>query len=305
MTDKLRAAAQAALKALELAQTDIEWQLNSPTRRVLRKAEIALRAALSEPSTTNKGLMMDNQVTVLPDGSAFATASYPLPKDHWLYALRGEWDSRRDDFAETPHPILTNAQRQAVTVAARYAVCGATMCGKEMDFDPDALVQNLCYALCGPANGAALSEPQTPVSLDAGKSTAAVVSGSTPEPVWIQPNHLQKAKATPFMCRVEPTQRMKDFVPLYASPPAQKFVCSTGLCHYRRPLSDEQIYNLDPCPHVMFDSQRIAFARAIEAAHGIGAGKTKPTLMCPQCGVDRLEDACPTPGQCPVIGGAA
>ena len=202
MTDKLRAAAQAALKALELAQTDIEWQLNSPTRRVLRKAEIALRAALSEPSTTNKGLMMDNQVTVLPDGSAFATASYPLPKDHWLYALRGEWDSRRDDFAETPHPILTNAQRQAVTVAARYAVCGATMCGKEMDFDPDALVQNLCYALCGPANGAALSEPQTPVSLDAGKSTAAVVSGSTPE------QQMTKHRAQFFMERFLRDEKM-------------------------------------------------------------------------------------------------
>ena len=96
---------------------------------------------------------MDNQVTVLPDGSAFATASGPLPKDHWLYAPRGDWDSKRDDYAETPQPILTNAQRQAVTAAGRYAVRGATMCGTEMDFDPDALVLNLCYALCGPAGG--------------------------------------------------------------------------------------------------------------------------------------------------------
>lgn len=91
-------------------------------------------------------------VIVLPDGSAFATASFPLPKDHWLYAPRGDWDSVRDDFAETPLPILTNAQRDAVIAAGRYAVRGATMCGKEADFDPDALVRNLCYALCGPAN---------------------------------------------------------------------------------------------------------------------------------------------------------
>lgn len=91
-------------------------------------------------------------VIVLPDGSAFATASFPLPKDHWLYAPRGDWDSVRDEFAETPLPILTNAQRDAVIAAGRYAVRGATMCGKEADFDPDALVQNLCYALCGPAN---------------------------------------------------------------------------------------------------------------------------------------------------------
>jgi hypothetical protein len=32
------------------------------------------------------------------------------------------------------------------------------------------------------------------------------------------------------------------------------------------PLSDEQIHNADPLPHVMFDLQRIEFARAIEAA---------------------------------------
>jgi hypothetical protein len=35
------------------------------------------------------------------------------------------------------------------------------------------------------------------------------------------------------------------------------------------PLSDEQIHAIDPAPHEMFDAQRIAFARAIEAAHGI------------------------------------
>jgi hypothetical protein len=35
------------------------------------------------------------------------------------------------------------------------------------------------------------------------------------------------------------------------------------------PLTDEQIHVLDPAPHCMFDQQRIDFARAIEAAHGI------------------------------------
>ncbi len=30
------------------------------------------------------------------------------------------------------------------------------------------------------------------------------------------------------------------------------------------PLTDAQIHNLDPCPHDMFDQQRIDFARAIE-----------------------------------------
>jgi hypothetical protein len=94
--------------------------------------------------------MSDNTVNIPPDGSALALASYPLPKDHWLYAPRGEWDNERDEYAECPRPILTGEQRQAVIAAARYAIRGATMCGQDEDFDPDALVQNLCYALCGP-----------------------------------------------------------------------------------------------------------------------------------------------------------
>ena len=88
--------------------------------------------------------------TPLPDGSAIMTGSMPLPENHWLYAPRGEWDDTRDEYAECPRPILTSAQREAVAAAARYAVRGATMCGQEPDFDPDALVLNFVYALCGP-----------------------------------------------------------------------------------------------------------------------------------------------------------
>ena len=96
---------------------------------------------------------------ILPDGSAFFTASLPLPAGHWLYAPRSEWDSKRDEYAECPPPILTGAQRAAVIAAARYAIRGATMCGQEMDFDPDALVLNMVYALCGPATRAAAALP--------------------------------------------------------------------------------------------------------------------------------------------------
>lgn len=88
-------------------------------------------------------------VDVLPDGSAFALASFPLPANHWLYAER-EYAPGAEDPKELPAPILTHAQRDAVVAAIRYAVRGATMCGKEPDFDPDALVQNAVYALCGP-----------------------------------------------------------------------------------------------------------------------------------------------------------
>lgn len=91
-----------------------------------------------------------NEVTVLPDGSAFSVMSLPLPADHWLYAPRPEgWDSERDCPPDMPHAILTHEQERAVKVAIRYAVRAATMNGKEADFDPDAMVQNAVIALCG------------------------------------------------------------------------------------------------------------------------------------------------------------
>ena len=49
MSEQLRRAAQQALEALELAQTDVHWELNSPMRKFLRKAEKSLHAALAPP----------------------------------------------------------------------------------------------------------------------------------------------------------------------------------------------------------------------------------------------------------------
>ena len=86
----------------------------------------------------------------LPDGSGFFTASLPLPTTHWLYAPAPDgWNEERDCAIDLPKPILTHAQREAVIAAVRYAVRGATMRGTELDFDPDALVQNAVVALCG------------------------------------------------------------------------------------------------------------------------------------------------------------
>ena len=94
--------------------------------------------------------------TVLPDGSAFAIASFPLPSDHWLYAPR-EYRDGEEEPIELPSPILSHqAHGDIVRAAIRYAVRSATMCGKEPDFDPDALVQNAMYALCGPFGGATM-----------------------------------------------------------------------------------------------------------------------------------------------------
>jgi hypothetical protein len=91
-------------------------------------------------------------VAVLPDGSAFFTASYPLPKDHWLFAPGCEqWDAARDVLGDMPHPILEIDQRPAVITAMRWAIRTATRYGRDMDFDPDALALNAAFALCGPA----------------------------------------------------------------------------------------------------------------------------------------------------------
>ena len=46
--------------------------------------------------------------------------------------------------------------------------------------------------------------------------------------------------------------------------PQQEFVCSTGLCHYRKPLTNEEIDYW-----IGSNSTKKALARAIEAAHGI------------------------------------
>lgn len=90
----------------------------------------------------------------LPDGSGFAMMSRPLPKDHWIYgdtAMEG-----KHGFEPPPMPFrlgTKDPQRkqwaEMLRIAGRYAVRASTMKGKEMDFDPDALVQNLVVGFLG------------------------------------------------------------------------------------------------------------------------------------------------------------
>ncbi len=103
----------------------------------------------------------DNSTTVLPDGSAFFTASFPLPKGHWLYGPMDDWDDARDEFAECPEPVLAPDMRKSVMIAARYAIRAATACGTAEVYDPDALVLNLQYALCGPVGKLRITSPDS------------------------------------------------------------------------------------------------------------------------------------------------
>ena len=121
--------------------------------------ELALLKA--SPASVPGGMEL-SAPTILPDGSGFGTLSLHLPKDHWLYAER-EYEEGAIEPKDLPAPILTHALRQQVIDAIRYAVRASTNCGKEENFDPDAMVQNAVYALCGPYNSAA---PTQPVSED-------------------------------------------------------------------------------------------------------------------------------------------
>lgn len=90
--------------------------------------------------------MSDDGMIRLPDGSGAFVASFPLPKDHWLY------DEGR---TEPPMPMrvgqgaVRDVLARQIQSAARFAVRAATMNGKEKDFDPDALVQNMVVGLLG------------------------------------------------------------------------------------------------------------------------------------------------------------
>ena len=122
---------------------------------------LELAALRASPASAPEDMKL-SEPTILPDGRGFGILSLPLPKDHWLYAER-EYEEGAIEPKDLPAPILTHALRQQVIDAIRYAVRASTNCGKEDDFDPDAMVQNAVYALCGPYGAAA---PTPPVSED-------------------------------------------------------------------------------------------------------------------------------------------
>lgn len=97
------------------------------------------------------GGRVDSFTPNLGDGSGCATVSYPLPAHHWLYAkLPG------DEYEAPPMPFRMGARdplyrtaHEAARAAAKYAIRSATDCGREPDYDPDALVQNFLVGLFG------------------------------------------------------------------------------------------------------------------------------------------------------------
>lgn len=90
-----------------------------------------------------------DEVGVLPDNSGFATASMPLPKDHWLYETKEEYEA-----PPMPMRLGTDSQhhkafKAAIWAAAKYAIRSTTDNGKIDDYDPDAMCQNFVVGLIG------------------------------------------------------------------------------------------------------------------------------------------------------------
>ena len=93
------------------------------------------------------------EVGIHPDGeSGFATMSSPLPSDHWLYVTDQEGYTPRAHY-----PMLAGRESMArdflgkmiVEHGGKHGVKSATSNGRDMDFDPDALVRNVELGLFG------------------------------------------------------------------------------------------------------------------------------------------------------------
>ncbi len=85
----------------------------------------------------------------LDDGSGFMLANLPLPKDHWIYEKREYKEHVEGTLGYLVTQETYQDLKQKVQTAVKLAIQGATMSGKDMDFDPDALVQNAVVELLG------------------------------------------------------------------------------------------------------------------------------------------------------------
>jgi len=95
---------------------------------------------------TEKDDVIFKEAVRLPDGSGAFVASYPLPKTHWIYAEGRDEPPMPMRIGVGPKREVLEAQIRA---AAKFAIRAATMKGTEMDFDPDAMVQNMIIGLLG------------------------------------------------------------------------------------------------------------------------------------------------------------
>lgn len=90
-------------------------------------------------------------VTLLSDGSGFAMLSTPLREDHWIYET-----DRHGGSGPSPMPMAGDCRDPMrvifeghLRIAARHGIRSSTRCGRENDFDPDAMERNIATSLFG------------------------------------------------------------------------------------------------------------------------------------------------------------
>jgi hypothetical protein len=74
------------------------------------------------------------------DNHGYATISYPLPKNHWIY------QKNPVDPPDRIYSPITNELRHDIIESAKWAIRAATDSGRIEDFDPDAILQNILFA---------------------------------------------------------------------------------------------------------------------------------------------------------------
>ena len=224
----LRTAAQQALEAFDPKNGHPEHMWPFHVKGLQAQACKALRAALAEPE--------------------------PFQPD---------WDrveALQESLREHMEEVRQLRAALAAAVAEERERCATLVEDTQRQYPGDGLDGWLLAHEMRSYAAAALAEPDVPETRFGNKAAAVA------EPLaWIQPDHLQKARRAPFLCRVEPTQRFADFVPLYAAPPQREPYDQTalGLCNAcgwkavgpdgclncapqreREPLTDEQIDDL-------------------------------------------------------------
>jgi hypothetical protein len=148
--------------------------MDEPTRSEVESMDLIEQIAAAG------GGKITERVNDLGDGSGYAIVSFPLRKDHWIYQKDDTPAGFKSNVPPMPFrmgsadvvyfgldegdvgsliktgqqrvPALKLDKRQfekAVRAAGKYAVRCATMNGAEMDFDPDALLQNLVVGMLG------------------------------------------------------------------------------------------------------------------------------------------------------------
>ncbi len=75
--------------------------------------------------------------------------AYALPVTHWIYSALEPVAEDAPAFDEIDTEVRTQFV-QDLKAAGRNAIRKATQFGKDMDFDPDALIIDLVLELCGP-----------------------------------------------------------------------------------------------------------------------------------------------------------